>query len=153
MTIDVIRRPRVSLPDVPSNNDRVSPRLPVKRSLFGKVDDEECKKFFDKQMDAIHEKVSKKWNFDFVNDQPLQSGPFEWTPVQSETVPQAYRLSCTNLVKRKVHNSRQSEQRTKVTINEPKLTQRTIDGKFVYYKYWNRRYSFVRVCFHIRNRW
>lgn len=144
MTIDTIETcPSDSkLGVVTTASTRSSPRLPVKRSLFGEVDHEECMNFLNKELNAINEKATKRWNFDFQADKPLQPGQYEWTPVQcNEIIPKVYDLSWSHSIEKNntetITDNRQNSCLL-VTVSKPtptklapKLMQTSIDGKFI----------------------
>lgn len=157
MTIDVLK----AIPNDPKRNS-VAPNLTttrssVRRSLFGEVNHEESMEFLKKELEAISKGQKERWNFDFVNEKPInESGSnYEWVPVQQdEVIPKPYALSrlpylCKNaeILEKDNCNYSQSEevicrnmslvqcriQNNEVTLPKTKLTQTTIHGKFSYF--------------------
>lgn len=57
----------------------------VKRSLFGQVDHEEVMTFFEDQLAKMYADNMQRWNFDFVNEQPIR-GSFSWEKVASADI-------------------------------------------------------------------
>lgn len=58
-------------------------RVRVCRSLFGPVDHDESKRFLQEELSRITQQDSKRWNFDFQKDKPLE-GRFAWETVDEE---------------------------------------------------------------------
>lgn len=152
MTIDVLK----ALPNDTKRNSQLPnvarSRRPVRRSLFGEVDHDESMKFLQQELNSIHESQSKRWNFDFQDEKPINSSSanYEWLPVQpNDEIPKAYALSrlpflsanseCTSV--QQTCDQPQSEdshvelrlQESAVTSNVTKRTtsvQRSIRGKW-----------------------
>ncbi|XP_057702286.1 cyclin-dependent kinase inhibitor 1 isoform X2 [Corythoichthys intestinalis] len=66
-------------------------RGPTRRSLFGPVDREQLQADYQDALRRDLEDASRRWSFDFVSDQPLASGHFQWEGVPVATVPLLYR--------------------------------------------------------------
>lgn len=54
--------------------------------------------FLNKELDAISKSQTRRWNFDFVNEKPVERGEsvgdYEWTAVRpDDAIPKAYALS------------------------------------------------------------
>lgn len=58
----------------------------VKRSLFGRVDHQEVMAFFEEQLAQMYADNMQRWNFDFINEQPIRGGSFSWEKVASADV-------------------------------------------------------------------
>ncbi|XP_063811743.1 cyclin-dependent kinase inhibitor 1-like [Pseudophryne corroboree] len=61
------------------SNDRVSRE--VCRNLFGPVDHERLKMDYKAAISESVEEAKRRWNFDFVNEVPLE-GEFKWEKVE-----------------------------------------------------------------------
>ncbi|TRY62258.1 hypothetical protein DNTS_014521 [Danionella cerebrum] len=76
--------------------ERVDARLadhakaPVCRNLFGSVDREEFDRDVQQQMLEMERASMKKWNFDFINSDPLAHGDYQWQEVDAREVPEFY---------------------------------------------------------------
>ena len=55
----------------------------VRRALFGPVDHEENRRFVQRELERGRREASKRWNYDFENDRPLE-GRHMWEPVAPE---------------------------------------------------------------------
>lgn len=59
---------------------------PVKRSLFGRVDHEEVMAFLEDQLQKIQNENIRRWNFDFIKEQPIKGGSFVWEKMASADI-------------------------------------------------------------------
>ncbi|XP_053317876.1 cyclin-dependent kinase inhibitor 1B-like [Spea bombifrons] len=66
-----------------------SPRAPTRRRLFGAVDHENLSRDLDRCRREIEDEQRLRWNFDFVNERPLE-GPLSWEPAGPD-IPEFYR--------------------------------------------------------------
>lgn len=66
---------------------------PVRRNLFGPVDSEQLQRDYQAALRKDLEEASRRWSFDFIRDQPLDNGDFQWEGVPGAKVPLLYR-SC-----------------------------------------------------------
>nr|XP_033774839.1 cyclin-dependent kinase inhibitor 1 [Geotrypetes seraphini]XP_033774840.1 cyclin-dependent kinase inhibitor 1 [Geotrypetes seraphini] len=55
----------------------------VCRNLFGAVDHEQLKRDCQELLKSFHEEAKQKWNFDFVNEVPLE-GTYKWERVVAQ---------------------------------------------------------------------
>ncbi|XP_030076363.1 cyclin-dependent kinase inhibitor 1 [Microcaecilia unicolor] len=55
----------------------------VCRNLFGPVDHEQLKHDCQELLQSFHEEAKQKWNFDFVNEMPLE-GAYKWERVVAQ---------------------------------------------------------------------
>lgn len=79
-----------------ASNKRVPSGLrngPVRRNLFGPVDSEQLQRDYQAALSKDLEEASYRWSFDFIRDQPLDNGDFQWEGVSGSKVPLLYR-SC-----------------------------------------------------------
>lgn len=79
-----------------ASNKRVLSSLrngPVRRNLFGPVDSEQLQRDYQAALHKDLEEASHRWSFDFIRDQPLDNGDFQWEGVSGAKVPLLYR-SC-----------------------------------------------------------
>lgn len=112
MTIDVLK----ALPN-DTKRSLVLPNLarsrkPVRRSLFGEVDHEESMRFLKNELDSIHQSQARRWNFDFVDEKPINttSGNYEWQPVQpTDDIHKAYALGRFPFLAANSSDSKESE--------------------------------------------
>lgn len=63
----------------------------VRRNLFGPVDHDENKRLLQQQMEKLSKEAKDKWNYDFLNDKPID-GRFEWKEADISQVPAVYDL-------------------------------------------------------------
>ncbi|KAM4701584.1 cyclin-dependent kinase inhibitor 1 [Discoglossus pictus] len=80
-----MRSSKVSILEVSSTAEKPC------RNLFGPVDHEQLKIDFESMMKNLNDEAAQKWNFDFVNERPLD-GNYKWervdvlnTGLQTET--------------------------------------------------------------------
>lgn len=66
---------------------------PVRRNLFGPVDSEQLQRDYQAALRKDLEEASSRWSFDFIRDQPLDNGDYQWEGVPVTKVPLLYR-SC-----------------------------------------------------------
>ncbi|XP_047204040.1 cyclin-dependent kinase inhibitor 1 [Girardinichthys multiradiatus] len=66
---------------------------PVRRNLFGPVDQDQLWIEFQAILRKDLDDMSKRWGFDFKSDKPLESSDFKWTSIPETRVPLHYR-SC-----------------------------------------------------------
>ncbi|XP_077385789.1 cyclin-dependent kinase inhibitor 1 isoform X2 [Festucalex cinctus] len=66
---------------------------PTRRNLFGPVDRAQLRGDYQAALRKDLEEASRRWGFDFMSNQPLASGDFQWESVPGATVPPLYR-SC-----------------------------------------------------------
>lgn len=67
----------------------------VKRCLFGAPNTEDVHDFVEKELAAIRKRDSERWNFDFVNERPLNhvNGRYIWERMPPQKyIPKALRL-------------------------------------------------------------
>lgn len=79
-----------------AGNKRVLSSLkngPARRNLFGPVDREQLQRDYQAALRKDLEEASSRWSFDFIRDQPLDNGDFQWEGVPDAKVPLLYR-SC-----------------------------------------------------------
>lgn len=79
-----------------ASNKRVLSTLrkgPVRRNLFGPVDSEQLQRDYKAALHKDLEEASSRWSFDFIRDQPLENGDYQWEGVPGTKVPLLYR-SC-----------------------------------------------------------
>lgn len=94
MTIDVLK----AIPDTKRSlllPNLARSRKQVRRCLFGAVDHNESMRFLQNELNSIQESQSRRWNFDFHDEKPINSsnGIYEWEPVQpTDDIPKAYAL-------------------------------------------------------------
>lgn len=63
----------------------------VKRDLFGRVDPEDTKKLLDRELTDQHEKLSKKWGFDFKAGLPIENhDQYQWERVPPTVAPACF---------------------------------------------------------------
>lgn len=60
------------------------------RSLFGSPDPGEVKRAFEDELRESAVAYREKYNFDFANDTPLESGRYEWESVDARDAPEVY---------------------------------------------------------------
>lgn len=76
--------------------ERVDPRPEghtkpsVCKNLFGSPDPEEVKRTYLEELQKSEAAFREKYNFDVVNDKPLEPGRFEWEPVDAGDAPEVY---------------------------------------------------------------
>ncbi|XP_056614865.1 cyclin-dependent kinase inhibitor 1 [Triplophysa dalaica] len=63
---------------------------PTKRNLFGPVDREQLQVEYNDALQKDLEEASRRWNYDFVSDKPLEGGDFQWEGVSAVRVPVLY---------------------------------------------------------------
>ncbi|XP_010885452.2 cyclin-dependent kinase inhibitor 1Ba [Esox lucius] len=63
----------------PTDNTKPS----ICRNLFGTGDPEERKRVCSLQIKEMAKNFSDKWNYDFINDEPLPGGTYTWELVES----------------------------------------------------------------------
>lgn len=66
----------------------------VKRALFDPIDQAESQKFLDAELNKHSISCSKKWEFDFFNEQPLnvgKTGRYVWSPMANVRRPEVPR--------------------------------------------------------------
>ncbi|XP_077429372.1 cyclin-dependent kinase inhibitor 1 isoform X2 [Vanacampus margaritifer] len=66
-------------------------KRPTRRNLFGPVDRAQVRADYQAALRTDLEEASRRWGFDFVSDQPLASGDFQWEGVPAASVPLLYR--------------------------------------------------------------
>lgn len=79
-----------------ASNKRILSALgnsPTRRNLFGPVDREQLQRDYQAALHKDLVEASSRWNFDFISDQPLESGDFQWEGIPVAKVPLLYR-SC-----------------------------------------------------------
>lgn len=79
-----------------AGNKRVLSALgncPARRNLFGPLDREQLRRDYQAALHKDLEEASTRWSFDFIRDQPLENGDFQWEGVPDAKVPLLYR-SC-----------------------------------------------------------
>jgi len=64
------------------NNEENQQNHRVSRSLFGETNHEENARTFRQEMDTCYHRHRNKWNFDFVNEAPIE-GRYEWEKVHN----------------------------------------------------------------------
>ncbi|XP_055762147.1 cyclin-dependent kinase inhibitor 1Ba [Salvelinus fontinalis] len=72
----------------PRPTDHTKPQ--ICRNLFGSVDHDEFGRECLVQMKEMEKVFIDKWNFDFLNDEPLPQGDYKWEPMKSSDVPDFY---------------------------------------------------------------
>ncbi|XP_075893241.1 cyclin-dependent kinase inhibitor 1 isoform X1 [Nelusetta ayraudi] len=70
---------------------------PVRRNLFGPVDREQLRRDYQAALRKDLEEASTRWSFDFIRDQPLKNGDFQWEGVAGAKVPLLYRSRVPNV--------------------------------------------------------
>ncbi|KAK6303032.1 hypothetical protein J4Q44_G00273870 [Coregonus suidteri] len=86
----------VSLSNGSPTLERVDPRptdhtkTPIRRNLFGSVDHDEFRRECLVQMKELEKASIDKWNYDFLNDEPLPQGDYKWEPMKSSDLPDFY---------------------------------------------------------------
>lgn len=68
---------------------------PTRRNLFGPVDREQLQVEYNDALQKDLEEASRRWNFDFVSEKPLEGGDFQWEGVSAVRVPVLYRTCQT----------------------------------------------------------
>uniref|UniRef100_A0A3Q3VW47 Cyclin-dependent kinase inhibitor domain-containing protein n=1 Tax=Mola mola TaxID=94237 RepID=A0A3Q3VW47_MOLML len=66
---------------------------PVRRNLFGPVDHKQLQQDFERLLSLSVEVATKRWNFDFQNEKPVDGSSVEWEELKCQDVPTFYR-SC-----------------------------------------------------------
>ncbi|KAF7670171.1 hypothetical protein LDENG_00068100 [Lucifuga dentata] len=66
---------------------------PTRRNLFGPVDREQLQIEYQAALQKDLEEASWRWSFDFISEEPLQGGEFQWEGIPATKVPFLYR-SC-----------------------------------------------------------
>ncbi|KAG7493456.1 cyclin-dependent kinase inhibitor 1-like isoform X2 [Solea senegalensis] len=77
-----------------ATNVRILRRLgsgPTRRNLFGPVDREQLRVEYQAALQKDLEEASRRWGFDFLSDEPLESSDFQWECVPGTKVPLLYR--------------------------------------------------------------
>ncbi|KAK5874336.1 hypothetical protein PBY51_019291 [Eleginops maclovinus] len=72
--------------------DPIRRRESVCRSLFGPVDREQLRRELTQKMREITEQDSRRWNFNFQTETPLQGG-FQWEEIPAESAANVYQES------------------------------------------------------------
>lgn len=70
---------------------------PVRRNLFGPVDREQLRRDYQAALRKDLEEASTRWSFDFIRDEPLKNGDFQWEGVAGAKVPLLYRSRVPNV--------------------------------------------------------
>ncbi|CAB3404102.1 unnamed protein product [Caenorhabditis bovis] len=67
-------------------------RRPVGRCLFGRPDTNKINESLKKELNELYDKDKRKWNFDFVNNVPIElgAGDYHFEAVPAEEVPHFY---------------------------------------------------------------
>lgn len=71
----------------------------VRRCLFGSPNTEDVQDFVEKELAAMRKRDSERWNFDFVNERPLNNvnGRYIWERIPPQKyIPKALRLEYIN---------------------------------------------------------
>ncbi|XP_061148159.1 cyclin-dependent kinase inhibitor 1 [Syngnathus typhle] len=63
----------------------------ARRNLFGPVDRAQLRADYQAALRKDLEEASQRWGFDFISNQPLASGNFQWESVPGAKVPRLYR--------------------------------------------------------------
>jgi hypothetical protein len=66
---------------------------PTKRNLFGPVDRERLQLEYQESLRKDLEDASRRWDFDFTSEKPLDGGVFQWEVISGTKVPLLYRSS------------------------------------------------------------
>ncbi|XP_053301161.1 cyclin-dependent kinase inhibitor 1 isoform X1 [Pleuronectes platessa] len=69
-------------------------KCPARRNLFGPVDREQLQRDYQAALRRGLEEASRRWGFDFISNQPLESSSFQWEGIPGTEMPLFYR-SCT----------------------------------------------------------
>ncbi|XP_069009666.1 cyclin-dependent kinase inhibitor 1 isoform X2 [Embiotoca jacksoni] len=64
---------------------------PTRRNLFGPVDRDHLQVEYQAALRRDLEEASRRWSFDFLSDEPLESSEFQWEVVPGTGVPPLYR--------------------------------------------------------------
>ncbi|XP_073721546.1 cyclin-dependent kinase inhibitor 1-like isoform X1 [Misgurnus anguillicaudatus] len=64
---------------------------PTRRNLFGPVDHEQLQVEYSDALQKDLKEASRRWNFDFISEKPLEDGDFQWEVVSGDRVPVVYR--------------------------------------------------------------
>ncbi|XP_019736105.1 cyclin-dependent kinase inhibitor 1 isoform X1 [Hippocampus comes] len=86
---------------------------PTRRNLFGPVDKVQLRADYQAALRKDLDEASRRWGFDFMSDQPLVSGDFQWEGVPGAKVPLLYR-SC-------VLGKATSQRATQVTVSPKRV--------------------------------
>lgn len=86
---------------------------PTRRNLFGPVDKVQLRADYQDALRKDLDEASRRWGFDFMSDQPLVSGDFQWEGVPGAKVPLLYR-SC-------VLGKATSQRATQVTVSPKRV--------------------------------
>ncbi|KAI7791026.1 cyclin-dependent kinase inhibitor 1 [Triplophysa rosa] len=78
---------------------------PTKRNLFGPVDREQLQVEYNDALQKDLEEASRRWNFDFVSEKPLEGGDFQWEGVSTVRVPVLYRTCQTEELRQREEES------------------------------------------------
>ncbi|XP_060925455.1 cyclin-dependent kinase inhibitor 1 isoform X2 [Limanda limanda] len=97
---------------------------PTRRNLFGPVDREQLQMDYQAALRTGLEEASRRWGFDFMSNQPLESSGFQWEGIPGTEMPLFYRSCRLGLGQTEGQRSAEGKVATKRARMEPQQDEK-----------------------------